>query len=608
VLKNSIFAKNQCNINLKTFYMKKLNFTLILSFVCVFSFAQVTTHLSVNNAPKKTNSNQTKAMAMSQFDCNSNYVPSTNGIVLNFYLDFSSPDAEYADYIKLEFPAGFTTVSATAIGTTNPNTVGQDTATWGSTPGGGSGWGDINSSNGPFNFSVTVDVGAITGQQTISYSIIGDGYGATPHSLSGTITVNEAIAADVKAESIDVDNIVYGAFAPQATAFNNGSATQSFDFIMQINPGGYIDTVSINNLAAAASQQESFASFTPTTQGVHSVTIYTDLSGDGNTANDTLEGSFYYLDANPVKAYAWNAYSPSTVVSAGPVSLMTDAGALTSIIADTNTVFAGTWMDSIWVVINNNNQEMFKVDTTSGALTLLTTVTGMSGGPTGIAYDYTTSTLFGIVYNDPNSELYSIDVTTGTATLIGSNPGLAINLACDHNGDLFTVDLLGDSTYAVNKSTAAWTGIGPVGIDLNYAQDMEYDHNNNVCYMAAYGSQGELRILDLTTGESFLVEAFTDGCEVTALAIPKYGTPSSINNANEDNTFNIYPNPSQGVFTITKTEEAEIFVYDILGNLVFTETIDSQAKIDLSQLSNGNYILKLVENNQVFTKQISIIK
>jgi hypothetical protein len=590
--------------------MKKLNFTLILSFVCAFSFAQITTNQSVNNAPKKTNSNQTKEMIMSQFVCNSNYVPSTNGVVLNFYLDFSTPDVEYADYVELTFPTGFTVVSGTNIGSTTVNASTQTTSVigWGDTPAGGSGLGDIPPNSGPYSFSVTVDVGAITGQQTISYSILGDGWGSNPNDLSGTITVNEAIAADVKAESIDIDNIVYGAFVPQATAFNNGSATQSFDFIMEINPGGYADTVSINSLAAVTSQQESFASFTPTTQGVHNVTIYTDLSGDGDNSNDTLKGTFYYLDANPVKAYAWNAYSPGSVVSAGPVSLMTDAGALTSIIADTNTVFAGTWMDSIWVVMNNNNQKMFKVDTTSGALTLLTTVTGMSDGPTGIAYDYTTSTLFGIVYNSPNSELYSIDVSSGTATLIGSNPGLAINLACDHNGDLFTVDIAGDSTYAVNKSTAAWTGIGPVGVNLNYAQDMEYDHNNNVCYMAAYGSQGELRILDLTTGESFLVEAFTDGCEVTALAIPKYGIPSSINNAKEDNTFNIYPNPSQGVFTITNTEEAEIFVYDILGNLVFTETIAAKAKIDLSKLSNGNYIIKLVENNQISTKQISIIK
>ncbi len=588
--------------------MKKLSFTLLLSFICAFSFAQITTHVSVNNAPKKTTTNQTKAMAMSQFDCNSNYVPSTNGVVLNFYLDFSSPDYEYADYIELTFPTGFTVVSGTDIGTTPVNTTTQTNSIigWGSTPAGGSGYGDIVP--GIFNFSVTVDVGAITGQQSISYSIIGDGYGAAPHSLSGTITVNEAIAADVKSESIDVAGIVSAAFIPQATAYNNGTASQSFDFIMEINPGGYADTLYINNLAAATSQQASFANFTPTTQGIHSVTIYTDLSGDGDNSNDTLIGSFYYLDANPVKAYAWNAYSPSSVVSDGPVSLMTDAGALTSITADTNTVYAGTWMDSIWVVMNNNNQNLLKVDTTTGAVSLINTITGMSSGPTGIAYDYTTSTLFGIVYNDPNTELYSIDVSSASATLIGSNAGLGINLACDHNGDLYTVDLLTDITYAINKTTGIWTAIGPVGIDLNYAQDMEYDHNNNVCYMSAYGSQGELRILDLTTGKSFFVEAFTDGCEVTAFAIPKYGTPSSINNVNKDNAFMVYPNPSKGVFTLTNDEEAEVFVYDILGNIVFTEKVDAQAKIDLSQLSNGNYILKLVENNQISTKQISIIK
>jgi len=589
--------------------MKKLTFTFLFMLTFSIAFAQVITNLSLDKQASMNQSNQnnqTRQLVMTQFTCSTHYAPSTNGVVLSFTLDFSSPDVEYADYVKLVFPAGFTVISATAIGTTNSNTVGQDTATWGSTPAGGSGWGDISGAN--YNFTVTVDIGAISGQQTINYSIIGDGYGAAPHTLTGTITVDEMLTNDVLAQSIDINPVVYGAFAPQGTAFNNGSTVQSFDMIMEITPGAYKDTVSITSLASATASQETFASFTPSTEGAYNVTLYTILAGDGNLLNDTITGSFYYVNS-VVKAFAWNAYSPTGTVNDGPLSLITNSGTLTSIAADTNTVFAGTWINSNWYVLNHYNSAIFTVDTTSGALTAAGAITGAAASFTGIAYDYTTSTLYGVTWEDPNTVLYSINLTTGAATSIGSNAGLGINLACDHNGNLFTVNIIDDSTYAVNKSTGAWTGVGPVGADLGYAQDMEYDHLNHVCYMAAYNSgisQGELRILDLATGMSYLVEAFTDKCEVTALAIP-VGVATSVNNS-QNIDIKVYPNPSNGVFTIVNDNDAQIFVYDILGNLVFAKEISANAQIDLSNLSEGNYFLKLVDGNNAVVQQISIIK
>ncbi|MEP7265702.1 MAG: CHRD domain-containing protein [Bacteroidota bacterium] len=74
----------------------------------------------------------------------------------------------------------------------------------------------------------------------------------------------------------------------------------------------------------------------------------------------------------------------------------------------------------------------------------------------------------------------------------------------------------------------------------------------------------------------------------------------------------IYPNPSAGKITISIPElehsKAKIEIFDLLGRNIFTEeyinTGSSDLQIDLSSLSKGNYILKVLNNNQFITKKI----
>lgn len=79
----------------------------------------------------------------------------------------------------------------------------------------------------------------------------------------------------------------------------------------------------------------------------------------------------------------------------------------------------------------------------------------------------------------------------------------------------------------------------------------------------------------------------------------------------------IYPNPSEGYFTITlhslRKTEALINVRNIMGELVYTEVLTLDAKkisktLNLNHLSNGNYVLSLESNDGLNIKRIVIQK
>ncbi len=72
---------------------------------------------------------------------------------------------------------------------------------------------------------------------------------------------------------------------------------------------------------------------------------------------------------------------------------------------------------------------------------------------------------------------------------------------------------------------------------------------------------------------------------------------------------NIYPNPSSGLFNISNAANANIKVYNSLGQVV-AETIaeTNNSVIDLSHCANGTYLIKIVNNDKVDVKTINIAR
>ena len=181
-----------------------------------------------------------------------------------------------------------------------------------------------------------------------------------------------------------------------------------------------------------------------------------------------------------------------------------------------------TESDDYFYINNPVDFNTYTVDAASGIATSVG-YTGLHEFLNGMACDKTDGTMYAVT----NNNLYTIDLTTGAATLVGpiGNSGTMITLACDGNGDLWGIDLILDTFWWIDKTTGAGTEIGPTGFACNYAQSMAWDPETDVIFWAAYctGLDGNLRVIDKTTGNSAFVDDFEGGREVTLLAFPGDG-------------------------------------------------------------------------------------
>ncbi|HPX59654.1 MAG TPA: T9SS type A sorting domain-containing protein [Bacteroidales bacterium] len=71
----------------------------------------------------------------------------------------------------------------------------------------------------------------------------------------------------------------------------------------------------------------------------------------------------------------------------------------------------------------------------------------------------------------------------------------------------------------------------------------------------------------------------------------------------------VYPNPAKDVISIKNTNNATVYIYNILGKMV--RKIDSTSdllQVNVSDFSNGMYFIKIQNGNNVETKKILINK
>lgn len=92
------------------------------------------------------------------------------------------------------------------------------------------------------------------------------------------------------------------------TVVNQGSAVQTFNTTMEINPGGYTSTQTVTALNPGSSANITFAPWTPATSGSYTMKVYTQLTGDANKSNDTLVQTLNVYD--PFPNYGWESSTP----------------------------------------------------------------------------------------------------------------------------------------------------------------------------------------------------------------------------------------------------------------------------------------------------------
>ncbi len=128
-------------------------------------------------------------------------------------------------------------------------------------------------------------------------------------------------------------------------------------------------------------------------------------------------------------------------------------------------------------------------------------------------------------------------------------------------------------------------------------------------FQTAFG--GELVLpAQLTTGTHWYV------CQPHAsmgmkASIVVQGLTAKVNENEANKTFSIYPNPSNGNFTVEmNTANMQILqVFDLTGKLMLSEFINEKTMVDTNNLPTGVYTISIRNNNEsVLNKKMVITK
>ncbi|MFT7614341.1 MAG: hypothetical protein ACI9J3_003323 [Parvicellaceae bacterium] len=148
----------------------------------------------------------------------------------------------------------------------------------------------------------------------------------------------------------------------------------------------------------------------------------------------------------------------------------------------------------------------------------------------------------------------------------------------------------------------SWSQFG--GINHNYFWDMIRTSDNGIL-LAGWVTN----FFAPTDSYSWLVKLDSNGCD-------SIGCPTSWVNAIEelsipDIDFKIYPNPSTGIvnFQFSESyENGELLVFDMIGNLVFQQSENSEYfTLDFSSFKKGMYLIKMVaEDRKVSIRKLII--
>ncbi len=291
--------------------------------------------------------------------------------------------------------------------------------------------------------------------------------------------------------------------------FEGQTTTQDFSITA---PQFILDPMSISIEIEPNAMDDEYVSITNPGNGPLNWGAQVQILSDNANGTDKAKGS---------QAYALD------LINASIVSMDVDVpGTFTTIGANSLSLFAGDFDNvntSFYYALNYDDNGLYTIDVATGAGTYVGPLTGIIGGQSiaGMACDKSTGVMYVSTTDITSSDIYTIDLNTGALTHIGTTgiPGL-IEIAIDGTGTMYGWDIVNDQSFIIDKSTGASTLLGPLGVDLNYAQGGNWDPVSDIIYVAAYSSSGQLMTLDKTTGALTMVGAFSGGSEVDAFAFP----------------------------------------------------------------------------------------
>ena len=294
--------------------------------------------------------------------------------------------------------------------------------------------------------------------------------------------------------------------SPRVTVKNLGALAQSnWSVQLTINEMRYDHTiVNPGNLSYGESMDVVFPLWEPE-DGIYELQATVTLANDANPANNEMTSECVVADY--LTAYTINAIQNQYQ------SVNLNTGALETIGPVTFTYFP------MAEEFNGNHIYRIHEDMTIGIVdpgsvyTLLGTMTGVGGVPTGMAWDWENEIMY-VMILDGNYFPYlcTLNLSTFELTLVGSQSETLLIIGMDfaNDGYLYGPALDTDKLYRINPVNGEITEIGPVGIDLNFGQDVSYDPVSENLYTISCGGTYAFGHYNLETGAFTSIAAVTD--------------------------------------------------------------------------------------------------
>ena len=207
------------------------------------------------------------------------------------------------------------------------------------------------------------------------------------------------------------------------------------------------------------------------------------------------------------------------------------------------------------------------------------------------------------------ARLFTLDTGTGVLTEVGSFgvAGSMIWLVIDNEGNAWGANITDDTFYAIDLLSGGAVDVGPLGIDIGFAQEATVDPEMNIIYMAAYtgGGTGGVHTVDITTGAATLV-GDTGPLDAEFGMFSVAGVPATA--GVDDNVLSqvaVYPNPVSETLNIKVPSSIILqsaILYDVLGKDTGIQLSDGS--MNTSNLAKGVYLLHIKTSSGTLTEKV----
>jgi len=371
-------------------------------------------------------------------------------------------------------------------------------------------------------------------------------------------------------------NFVYEneTYYPEISITNYGAVTQnSYAVTIFNNTGTYSETANTTtSVATGETITVNPPEWNSVPTGTYTLTAIVSLTGDEVPSNDTLSIDFRAFDFENYTIGDIYAFDVSDWTSSGFGNHFVNVDTSDATMSDVGNsgvsgMYAGDFVRGMLVGMIDSNA--YGISTEGYALEL-DTLSGLPAGTivSGLTWDVENDEIF----VSTTTDLYKVDETSMALVLLGTYTSTTsmIGIASDVAGNLYGISL-DDNLYSIDKTTGAETLIGPLGIDIDFAQDIGFDRVNNILYGTLYlgGGTGGLYTIDVATGTATQVGTnFGDELSVCAMFF---------------NTYSVTYSVESGDGTITATDDGDSFdsgsMVDYTSEVIFTATPDAGWKI-----------------------------